>query len=145
MTFAILNKLRSIDINAELNKILKSLESQIITMNTDDQLFDKGITIKSVKIKPLYAASTIKTKKRKGQPTNRVTTRDTGPYHRSFKVAFGRDEFELIAFFEIQRGFELAGHLETRYGELEGLTDENTNKLIDMIRPLLINAIKQKL
>ena len=144
-SFPILKRLRAIDVNAELNQVLKSLESQIIALNTDEQLFKKGITISGAKIVPKYAQSTIKRKRKLGQPTNRVTTRDTGGYHQAFDVRFGQTEFEIVVEFQTNRGFDLAGYLETHYKGLEGLTEESINKLIGLVKPLLINEIKRKL
>jgi len=142
MSFPILKKLRAIDVNAELNVILKSLEKQILAMNTEDQLFKKGVTITGVKIVPPYASSTVRIKKRKGQPTNRVTTRDTGEYHSHFTIQFGTDEFTI----EVDHtNADLNYVLKNRYGELEGLTDVNVEKLSRKILPLLINAIKRKI
>lgn len=140
--FPILNKLKALDINKLLNVVLKQLESEIIAFNVDEQLFNKGVTIRNVKIVPSYADSTKKIKRRKGQPVNRITTRDSGSYHRSFKVIFSSTEFEVTAFFETQRGFELAGHLESRYGGLEGLTEENITNLTNLIRPQLIQLVR---
>lgn len=143
--FEILKRLRAIDVNDMLNVILKQLEPQIVAMNTDDQLFGKGITIKGAKIVPKYAESTIKRKRRLGQPTDRVTTRDKGGYHKSFKVVYGQREFFIDAEVETSRGFDLAGHLETHYNGLQGLTEENITRLTELIKPQLIALIKQKL
>jgi hypothetical protein len=144
MTFPILKKLKAIDINAELNIVLKSLESQILAMNTDDQLFKKGVTIEGVKIVPPYTPFTKAIKRRKGQPTNRVTTRDTGQYHKNFKVHFRKDEFYIDVIYQTNEG-DIASKLRNKYGDLEGLTDENVIRLSKMIQPLLIDAIKKRL
>ena len=140
--FPILNKLKNLDINKLLNVVLTSLESEIIEMNTEDQLFNKGVTIRNVKIVPSYADSTKKIKRRKGQPTNRVTTRDSGAYHRSFNVIFGSTEFEVTATLVTNKGFALPEHLENRYGGLEGLTDENVTNLTNLIRPQLVDLVR---
>jgi len=140
--FPVLNRLKKLDINQMLNTVLKSLENEIIAMNTDEQLFNKGVTIKNVKITPGYAKSTKRAKIRKGQPINRVTTRDRGDYHRSFTVDFRGTEFEIDATMTTNKGFDLSGHLEKRYNGLEGLTEESITKLTDMIRPQLIKLVR---
>ena len=50
---------------------------------TERQLFDKGQDSKGSRIKPSYAQTTISIKRKKSQPTDRVTLKDTGDYYDS--------------------------------------------------------------
>jgi hypothetical protein len=64
-----------------------------------------------------------------GQPTNRVTLKDTGDFHDSF---FARFVGKNIA---IGATDEKAEKLEDRYGKaIYGLTDDNLQEVIDMVR-----------
>lgn len=112
--------------NSILLHLFKDREEEVISLNVDDQLFNKGIDSNGEKLTPPYAASTKKRKRRKGQPTDRVTTRDEGDFHRSIifdyrqtEVAFGNDDPKFR-------------YLSDRYGEhILGLTPKNIEYLSD--------------
>lgn len=57
----------------------------VLTNQQQDQ-FNKGEDSKGMQFVPSYALSTIKKKRSKGQPTNRVTLKDTGDLYRSIEV-----------------------------------------------------------
>lgn len=124
-------------IDETIIELLKENEKVIIQMNID-QLYS-GIDNDGVKIKPPYKPSTIKRKKKKGQPFNRVTTRDEGDHHESLFVVFGQDEFEIDT-----EDFKKQ-YLVRKYGKkLYGLTEENIENLRSLIRDDLSKAIKEK-
>lgn len=61
----------------------------IVELNTENQLFDKGVDSKGRLLDEIgggYSPYTIELKKAKGQPTDRVTLKDTGDFYRSFKA-----------------------------------------------------------
>ena len=62
----------------------RSLLNLIVTLNTEDQLFKKGEDSLGNPITPGYTPFTIELKQAKGQPTNRVTLKDTGDFYNSF-------------------------------------------------------------
>ena len=71
-----------------------------------------------------YAALTIAIKTAKGQPTDRVTLRDTGAFHESFKVETTNEDFEITA--DDQKTDEL----KERYGDgIMALTDQHLHSI----------------
>ena len=71
-----------------------------------------------------YTPKTIELKEIKGQPTNRVTLRDTGDFYASFKIITEPDKFTIIA-----TDYKTDG-LIRKYGrQILGLTDENAQGL----------------
>jgi hypothetical protein len=81
-------------------------------IQTQKQLYDKGQNSAGQRLKPSYAARTIKIKTEKGQPTDRVTLNDSGDYYESITF-FGTDT-ELI----ITATVDYASYLSLRYGTL---------------------------
>lgn len=99
----------------------------LIDMNVQDQLYESGINRNSEKLddRNPYADITIEVKMAKRQPYNRVTLRDEGDFHRSFKVDARHNEFEIYAT-DIKTEI-----LAEKYGtEIFGLTDDNLNEFI---------------
>ena len=100
-------------------------EDTIIDMNIS-QLYDSGERRDGTKITPAYAPETVAIKKKKGQPTNRVTLRDTFDWQASFWVQFYPDCFEIKASdWKTER-------LTQKYGdEILGLQDEMVKYLCE--------------
>ena len=100
-------------------------EDTIIDMNIY-QLYDSGERRDGTKITPAYAPETVAIKKKKGQPTNRVTLRDTFDWQASFWVQFYPDGFEIKASdWKTER-------LTQKYGdEILGLQDEMVKYLCE--------------
>lgn len=137
-----LRKFRSI-LEESLEQEIRYFAPEIIRMITEEQLFEQGITGKGVEIKSYqpYSPRTIYMKRRKGQPTTRVTLRDTGEFHASFDVKFDEGGFY------IEARDPKTKYLVKRYGqEIFRLTDANLSKLLrDLIRPSLLKRLKEKL
>ena len=115
-------------------------EAFICDMNSENQLFEKGITREGIKINSYapYSKNTIAVKITKGQPTNRVTLRDTGEFHASFVVYADDTKFFIDA-----KDWK-TNKLGEKYGEeIFGLTDENINELIwEYIYPALMSKVR---
>lgn len=115
-------------------------EAFICDMNSENQLFEKGITREGIKINSYapYSKNTIAVKIAKGQPTNRVTLKDTGEFHASFVVYTDDTKFFIDA-----KDWK-TNKLGEKYGEeIFGLTDENINELIwEYIYPALMNKVR---
>lgn len=115
-------------------------EAFICDMNSENQLFEKGITREGIKINSYapYSKNTIAVKITKGQPTNRVTLRDTEEFHASFVVYADDTKFFIDA-----KDWK-TNKLVEKYGEeIFGLTDENINELIwEYIYPALMNKVR---
>lgn len=124
-----------------LEDIVRSKEDVIVSAIADDQLYRRGINGKGEKIMDYapYAARTIENKKRKGQPTTRVTLRDTGDFHRSMHVIFDSEGFYITS------DDEKAKYLVKKYGgEIYRLTDKNFTRIIrSHVRKELVKRLKQ--
>lgn len=110
-----------------ISKIIVENEAYIIDMNTEEQLFEQGVNNLGVKISDYqpYAAYTIEVKKVMGQPTNRVTLRDTGDFHSSFYITVNDQQFEIRA------SDSKTEDLIKKYGrQILGLTKENIAEII---------------
>lgn len=118
-------------------------EHIIADMNAQSQLFEKGIDSTGVSIASYmpYKPLTVQVKLAQGKPADRVTLRDTGDFHASFRVIANN-----ISFF-IDATDIKTDELVAKYGEtIFGLTDENLNELIwEYIYPELITNLKQAL
>ena len=105
-----------------VSEIIKDNEAFICDMNSQVQLYEQGINRLGVSITDYqpYAESTIAYKKRKGQPYDRVTLRDTGAFHASFYITTTDKDFEIKA------RDEKTQWLTKRYGnQILGLTEEH--------------------
>lgn len=126
-----------------LEDIVKSLESTIIDFISQKQLYDKGIEGRGREIMSYapYRSRTIKNKIRKGQPTDRVTLKDTGKFYNSFRVAFEPGGFRIEA-----TDPKTAALIEKYGPTIFRLTNENLNQLIrNYIRPILAERLKEQL
>lgn len=126
-----------------IKRIVQENEAFIVDMNTEDQLYEKGVNNLGVSIDDFapYANLTIEIKEVKGQPTDRVTLRDEGDFHSSFFLDIGDTQFEVKA------SDPKTGKLIKKYGrQILGLTQENIQELIDYyIKPGLEKDIKSLL
>jgi hypothetical protein len=113
------------------------LEVEIVKMNTD-RLYNLGEYPSGQPVRPDYTPLTIKIKKSKGQPTDRVTLKDTGDFHDSFYVKFERDQFIILA------SDVKAGKLVAKYGfEIFGLSEEDLIDLLPKIYANLLSKFKE--
>lgn len=128
------------NINSYLEAVTIEARDTIIDMNIS-QLYDSGERRDGKKITPKYTPATIAIKKKKGQPTNRVTLRDTFDWQSSFWIQYYPDGFEIKASdWKTER-------LTQKYGdEILGLQDEMVKYLCqNMYLPRLIEELKKKL
>lgn len=118
-------------------------EHIIADMNAKIQLYEKGVNRLGERLDSYrpYSPITIRVKLAKGQPTNRVTLRDEGDFHASFRVIANN-----ISFF-IDATDIKTEDLIAKYGEqILGLTDENLYELVwEYMYPDLIDNLKKAL
>ena len=110
-----------------ISRIIKENEAYIIDLNAEQQIFEQGVNRLGVKIADYmpYSPLTIQIKREKGQPTDRVTLRDTGEFETSFFLEIGTDRFEIKA------RDEKTEDLIKKYGrQIFGLTKENIQSII---------------
>lgn len=124
-----------------LEDIVRDKEDVIVSAIADDQLYRRGINGKGEKIMDYmpYTATTVRIKKKKGQPTTRVTLRDTGDFHNSMFVVFDAEGFYVTA--SDDKTPEL---IEKYGGEIFRLTDKNLTRIIrSHIRKELVKRLKK--
>lgn len=116
-------------------------EAFIVELNSEDQLYERGITSTGVSIADYapYSETTVEIKLQKGQPVNRVTLRDEGDFHTSFYLEIMEEEFEIRA-----NDWKIKD-LTRYYGdEIMGLTDENIMVVArDFVYPELLETAKK--
>ncbi|MCM1077870.1 MAG: hypothetical protein NC344_06870 [Bacteroidales bacterium] len=123
-----------------ISNIIKENEAYIVDMNSQVQLYEQGVNRLGVKIADYqpYVPLTIRIKRMKGQPTDRVTLRDTGDFHASFYLVIGSESFEVKA------SDDKTETLIRKYGrQILGLTDENIAEVIwEYIYPELLEKAR---
>ena len=72
-------------INKSIQNSISTNKAVLIEQQTDGQ-FDKGQDSQGIQFVPKYAFSTKVAKRRKGQPTDRVTLRDTGKLYGNIDI-----------------------------------------------------------
>ena len=124
-----------------IQRIIMDNEAYIVDLNAQDQLYEEGINRLGVSIMDYapYRPLTIAIKEQKGQPTNRVTLRDTGDFDSSFYLEVNDKQFEVKA------SDWKTEALIKKYGrQILGLTDENISSLIwDYIYPDLMEKARE--
>lgn len=93
------NKVKQLkaSINEVVRDTFETYKDVIIDFQVNKQLFEKGQDSKGSIIRPAYKPITIKIKRQKGQPTDRVTWKDTGRLHHAVMVLPRENEVEIIA------------------------------------------------
>ena len=124
-----------------LEDIVRDKEDVIISAIADDQLYRRGINGRGEKIMDYepYKPRTIQIKKKKVQPTTRVTLSDTGDFHNSMYVVFDSEGFYVTA------SDEKTPELIAKYGEeIFRLTDKNFTRIVrSHIRKELVKRLKR--
>lgn len=135
-----IKRLKAFDPQEVVAQVVADNDDVIVEMNTDDQLFARGVNRNNVAIADYapYAGQTILFKELKNQPTDRVTLRDSGDFHNSFYIELLGDGFEIKAV------DEKTEELEMKYGEeIFGLADFSVfNFAHNYIKPEMIKALR---
>ena len=119
--------------------VIVKQENYILDLVRDEQLY-QGLKADGSQIRPAYTPTTKAIKRAKGQPTDRVTWRDTGKLYKSLQLKTGMNEFEIEAL------DSKIGKLTRKYGnDVLGLTDDSIAEITNFIRPLVINELLEKL
>lgn len=142
----IIDKLKNTDlfVTEGIRAYLETPEAEeLLTRNVyNNQLYRRGIEGYGRKIMEYapYRPSTIKRKKRKGQPHTRVTLRDTGKFHENFILVVGETGF-FIASTDPKTKY-----LVKKYGNsIFRLTNENFIRIVNVhIRKKVIRYLKRK-
>lgn len=134
----LLNKVLSIDIDAAAELSTEDSAPDLVKAQ-QDQLY-AGLLSTGQPIVPLYRPTTIARKRGKGQPTDRVTLKDTGAYYKGIIVDV-RGENIIIT-----NADSKAGKLEDKYGpDILGLADNAKSEYVRNLLPVFIERIKSYL
>ena len=137
----ILNKAINLDeVKAWYFAIDIDLQNNIIKLNTIDQLFNEGIDSLGDSLGE-YSPFTVELKQAKGQPTDRITLKDTGDFYKTFKVEVKDDSF-LINANPIKEDTNLFDDFGS---EIVGLTEDNQKKISKTILDNTIKYIRKQL
>lgn len=118
----------------------RAFEAEILDYNTEEQLFRAGQGSTGQAIRPPYTAFTTQIKQAKGQPTNRVTLRDSGDFHESFRVDWQATQFGITA------TDPKTPALVAKYGrEVFGLNDKGIQELIELLRGPVADNLRKEL
>ena len=144
-----LKRIEKINVNSVMKKSLsgKSLQMDIISLNTDDQLYEKGIDSIGDQLGD-YSPATIegvpgrfKGKIEKGQRYDHITLSDSGDFYRSWRFKNESNEFYFVAN-AIKEGTDLAQF----YGkDILGLTNENIKQTAEWVRPIFLNILRENI
>ena len=121
---SILNDLKSTvemlqkTINSSIQESITQNKQIILELQTQEQMY-QGIDSKGIDIKPAYADSTIKIKRKKLQPTDRVTLFDTGAFYNSLEIIAGQNDAI------IRTVISYSVFLVDKYADILGLDEEN--------------------
>jgi diphthamide synthase subunit DPH2 len=114
----IYNRVKAVDVEQEAVESFNDTSKDYTRVNAEQMYLGKLST--GQEITPGYAASTIAYKKRKGQPYNRVTLRDTGEFHKKMFAVADNDKIFLGS------DTYYANYLAERYTDkIFGLDPEN--------------------
>jgi hypothetical protein len=136
----IIDRLKGFNDNIDSIVINEAMEEgdEIERMNIDDQMLE-GIDNTGASIQPEYAPFTIEIKQALGQPTDRVTLRNEGDFHKGFslEIAGGKIYADSTD--------EKTEKLVTKYGEdIFGLTPENLASFVEVfLKPRMIDKFKK--
>jgi len=139
-----LKRIEILDINRIINETLKEVETFILELNRD-QLYEKGeIDVTKPGLKEHYAEGTIRQKRKKAKfkKTEFVTLRWEGEFYDSFQLIIFKEKFIIQA-----KDLKWSNWLEPnpRFGNALGLTEESKVLLINKIRPIIIQRIRNEL
>jgi hypothetical protein len=112
-------------VNKSIKESINKNKRSVRKLQTQDQMF-KGLTNKGLDIKPAYAESTIKIKRKKGQILGRVTLRDTGDFYAGIEIIAGNNAVIIIAGAAPSYGI----YVIDKYDDVLGLTNENWSVFI---------------
>jgi len=128
------------------NEVIKTPAIQIeaIRLNRDEQLYKRGVDVFGVSMRSRYARGsnvysdrTIAIKNELGQPTDRVTMRNTGALYKTFQTKIDGNKLVLDVD-TIKSGKDL----QREWGQFVGLDEISKSVLIEKAKPIVFNYVK---
>lgn len=110
----------------EAELIIENNKEAIESLN-QEQLND-GVDSRGEDIKPAYSPMTIRIKRLKGQPTDRVTLHDKGDFYQGIQLK------KVGTIYDLTGTDSKTGKLEAKYGkDIIGLSEENKEVVLEQI------------
>ena len=143
-----LNRLKRVSLQDLVNEIInrKEFKELIISLNTEGQLFEKGVDSLNVSLGN-YALTTIEGtasflgKKDKGQRFDHITLKDTGEFYESWTVRAEGNSIIIDA-----NPNKDGDNLFTEYGEdILGLTEDSLQILREKLLEELVPLLREKI
>lgn len=132
---SILKKLESINVLEAAKSAITETSPYAVAVQKV-QLF-QGLEATDLKIIPSYTKRTKRIKESKGQPTDRVTLKDTGEFYRGIRVDVVGELIRITSVDSKTSG------LETKYGqEIFGLGTQAKIDYIPILKPAFVKQIK---
>lgn len=134
-----LNRISRIDSTRMWFKVVdKDVKFEVIRLNTDEQLFNKGIDSEGDSLGDYSEVSVQVYGKRRGH----IQLYDEGDFYNSFRVSVTSNEIQIYA----DDSSKYDSPLTTIYGEdILGLTDENMIILVELLKENYLKEINAKL
>jgi len=118
----------------------KNIQLEAVRLNTEEQLYIRGVDVHGNKLRSIYARfgkfyadRTIQIKNEKGQPTDRVTMRDTGAMYKTERAIIKANELKLD-----MNTYDL----EENWGQFVGLDTVSKVQLVDKAKPIIKEYVK---
>jgi hypothetical protein len=116
-------RLDGFDLMTEVKDVIVETGEELADFNRKQ--LDSGIRSTGSEIKPAYAPLTILLKDQKGQPTDRVTLKDTGDFYQGITVDVNSETFDLTS------TDDKTEDLVKKYGNrIFGLTNESRGEYV---------------
>lgn len=125
-----------------VRRAVQENSDKIVELNVE-QLYEYGINSLGISIDTYapYSPYTIRVKNEKGQPTDRVTLRDTGDFHKSFEVVVGPVDFYITA-----TDYKTQDLIDKYGAKIFGLTEENRQEVaVKYVLPVVTEEIKREI
>ena len=135
------DRLKAFDLDFVIEEAFDETKQDYIDLQRE-QLF-AGLNSKGNKIEPPYAPRTVAIKKKKGQPTDRVTEKDKGDFYKEIFVEPRADSNIFI----VDSADPKSGDLQKKYGkEIFGLDDENQTEYVNAhLEPVFLEKTRNAL
>lgn len=117
-------RVSSVDLEQLKKRAVEDNDRELVEINRQKQLFEKGLNAEGVEIwsyRP-YKPVTQMIKAEKGQPTDRVTLKDTGSFHKAMFLAVKGDSYEMSS------KDSKTQDLVQKYGDVFGIAPQFLNR-----------------
>lgn len=126
------------DFEKSILQVVSLNDEKALNLNRDVQLFDEGSDSKGELLTPPYADVTVFLKGLAGQPSNRVTLRDTEDFHNSFFMDTSKFPVKIDA------ADSKTSELKEEYGDdIFGLDEDSLKEFGEFILPDIQDANKK--